>query len=272
METDDRGKKSWRLFLLFVGLALLGSALSAVLGPSCGKCGGAGEGLLGRGRTLAIMGTLYYMVLLGASLLAGPCLPVFAGIQVAAGIHGVLLVVLWQRGQACPLCIGTALSAIAALISSILLEPRNAWRGAYVLPSTSFLFQSWILIGGGGGVTLPPAAQAEVRNIAEQEVSASASLPGRARMVAFVRADCGYCRILEEEVVPALKRDFGDRLAFEPRSAEAMPGMPTPTLILSGQAGRRVFPGLPPEEDLRAAILTVMGESHESKTVLSQSR
>ena len=272
METDDRGKKSWRLFLLFVGLALLGSALSAVLGPSCGKCGGAGEGLLGGGRTLAIMGTLYYMVLLGASLLAGPCLPVFAGIQVAAGIHGVLLVVLWQRGQACPLCIGTALSAIAALISSILLEPRNAWRGAYVLPGAAFLFQSWLILGSGVGVTLPPSAQAEIQRTVAEEARSPLSPSGQARMVAFVRADCGYCRILEEDVVPALKRDFGDRFAFEPRSAEAMPGMPTPTLVLSGKAGRRVFPGLPPDADLRAAILTVMGESHESKTVLSQSR
>lgn len=258
MEINDRGQKSWRLFLLFVGLALLGSALSAVLGPSCGRCGGGG--VLGGGRTLAILGTLYYAALLGMALVAGPCLPVFAGVQVASGVHGVLLMVLWQRGEFCPLCVGTAISAIAALVTSVIHEPRNAWRGAYVLPGTALFFQSWlILMGAGTGGTLPPAAQAEVRKAMAEKVSASPPSRGRIRMVAFVRADCGYCRILEEDVVPALKRDFGDRLAFEPRSAEAMPGMPTPTLVLSGQAGRRVFPGLPPEEDLRAAILTVMG-------------
>jgi len=261
MERDDRGKKSWRLFLLFVILALLGSALSAVLGPSCGRCGGAGEGLLGGGRTLAVLGTLYYAALLAMALVAGPCLPVFAGVQVAAGVHGVLLVVLWQRGEFCPLCVGTAISAIAALVASIVHEPRNAWRGAYVLPGAAFLFQSWLILGSGVGGTLPPAAQAEIRRTVAEEARSPSSLSGQARMVAFVRADCGYCRILEEDVVPALKRDFGDRLAFEPRSAEAMPGMPTPTLVLSGQAGRKVFPGLPPEEDLRAAILTVMGRA-----------
>jgi hypothetical protein len=82
-------------------------------------------------------------------------------------------------------------------------------------------------------------------------------------MVVYTRPDCGYCMELEREILPDLIRDFGDRLQIERRSAQTLPGIPTPTLILCGSQKRRMFPGLPSREDLRRAIESVMGENHE---------
>jgi len=91
-------------------------------------------------------------------------------------------------------------------------------------------------------------------------------------MVVYTRPDCGYCMELEKDVLPGILREFGSRLSVERRSAEALPGIPTPTIILTGSERRRLFPGLPPEAVLREAISNVMGEDHDHETVLEKSR
>jgi hypothetical protein len=112
--------------------------------------------------------------------------------------------------------------------------------------------------------------------VSERVVQGELALPlverGKVRMVVYTRPDCGYCMELERDVLPDLVRVFGTRLTVERRSAESLPGIPTPTIILTGSEKRHMFPGLPPREDLERAIQIVMGEDHGRETVLEKSR
>ena len=111
-----------------------------------------------------------------------------------------------------------------------------------------------------------------MEELTREEFTSPPVEPGRARMVVYTRPDCGYCMELERDILPGLTRDFGSGLVVERRSAEALPGIPTTTILLSGFDRRRFFPGLPPEADLRAAIENVMGDDHGRETVLEKSR
>ena len=93
--------------------------------------------------------------------------------------------------------------------------------------------------------------------------------PGSARMTVLSRTGCPYCAELEEKVIPVLRRDFGARLVV--RREEAPGGIPTPTIIIAGVKGT-VFPGLPPVDELRAALRSAIGGEQYEPSVLSQSR
>lgn len=265
---NELDRKGWKLFLGLLAGALLASIWAVLAGSGCGSCEGA-RSLVG-GKTLAIMGAAYYAVLLTSALVLGPCLPVFAGIQIAAGIHGSLLALLVHRGIFCAHCVTAAAAAIAALGLSIRLEPQNGVRTAYLLPGAAFMLQAWLLYAGelslpGGASRLPESLLAESR-----EAPPSSDAP--VRLVAFTRPDCGYCVDLEKYILPKLEREFGKRLAVELRSAKDLPSLPTPTILLSGPGGRKHFPGLPPEAELRAAVAHVMGDHHEIQALLPEPR
>ena len=108
--------------------------------------------------------------------------------------------------------------------------------------------------------------------VVREELTAAPVERGKARMVIYTRPDCGYCMELERDVLPEITRAYGARLLVERRSAESLPGIPTPTLILRGAEKRRMFPGLPSREELRRAIETVMGEDHDRETVFEKPR
>lgn len=268
MEMNDREKRRWRLCLGFLAIALAGSLWAALGASGCGSCEAARD-FVG-GKALAAIGVAYYAILLAAALLAGPCLFVFAGIQIAAGVHGALLAVLFQTGNLCLPCIATGVAAVAALGLSIALEPASAYRASLLMPGAAFALQSWILLSGG--LAAASGARDRAREAVRSELASPPEPAGKARLVAYVRPDCGYCQELETNVLPAIEQEFQGRLAVERRSAENFPGMPTPTLILSGAEGRRMFPGLPPVEDLRRALREVLGERDGNQTLLSQPR
>ncbi len=260
--------RSWRLVLALLGAALAGSLWAALAGTGCAACEGL-QALVG-GKTLAFLGVGFYALLILLGLIYGPSLPVFVGIQIAGGIHGSLLALMAQREMLCWPCILTAVAAIAALGVSIRLEPANAFRASFVLPGAAFTLQSFLLLTGASAAVTE--ARLDARRAVESEVAAPWVETGRVRLVAFTRPDCGYCLDLEKRVVPALKEEFGDRLTVEERSASSMPGLPTPTLIIRGRSGHRVFPGLPPLEELARTIRELKGEDHAGAAVLPEPR
>lgn len=265
---NDFDRKGWMVFLGLLAGALLASVWAVLAGAGCGSCEGA-QGLVG-GKTLAFLGVAYYAVLLTTALLFGPCLPVFAGIQIAAGIHGSLLALLVHRGVFCAPCVTAAGTAIAALGLSLRLQPQNIVRTAYLLPGAAFMLQAWLLYAGE--LSLPKGASGIPEGLLAEPREAPPSPDAPARLVAFTRPDCGYCVDLEKYILPKLEREFGKRLAVELRSAKGLPSLPTPTILLSGPGGRRYFPGLPPEVELRAAVAHVMGDRHETQALLPESR
>lgn len=257
---------SWRILLGSLVLATGFSAWAALGGSGCASCEGA-AGLLG-GKALALVGVVYYGVLFVAAAALGPSLFVYSGVLLAAGVHGGLLAVLAHAKILCIPCVVTAIAALVALGSAIRCEPSNALRASLLSPAAALAVQGWILFAGG----IPASAEAPADLLREPELLSSAAAKGEVRLVAYTRPDCGYCIELERSVLPALEREFGSTLTIERRSAERLPGIPTPTLILSGSDRRHLYPGLPDVEDLKSTIRELMGESHGRQTVLEKSR
>jgi hypothetical protein len=170
--------------------------------------------------------------------------------------------VLIQSKLLCAPCIATAASAGLALALAIAAEPRNAFRSSLIIPGAALAVQSWML--ATGTALAPPEPRQKVARVEPEEFISTPIEEGKARMVIYTRADCGYCIQLERDVLPGILTGFGSRLEVERRSAESLPGLPTPTIILTGSAHRRLFPGLPPKEELESAIRQVMGEPHGS--------
>jgi hypothetical protein len=249
-------------------VAIAFSAWAALGSGSCGSCDGAAD-LLG-GKSLAAVGVVYYAVLFTAAVVLGPSLFVYAGVLLAAGVHGGLLVLLARAGIFCAPCVGTALAALAALVGAIRCDPSNALRASLVIPGAALFVQAGFFFSG----SLPALAEARAsaEQVTREEFRVPAVPPGQVHLVVYTRPDCGYCIQLERDVLPGLVRDYGDRLAIERRSAAELPGIPTPTLILTGSARRQLIPGLPETEDLRNTIQNLMGESHGHETVLEKSR
>jgi hypothetical protein len=191
-------------------------------------------------------------------------------VLLAAGIHGGLLAVLAHAGIFCAPCFGTALAALAALVFAIRCESSNALRASFVIPVAACLVQAGVLLSGAGPALAH--AQAEPDRVVHEDLVSGSVARGTVRLVVYTRADCGYCIQLERDVLPGLIREYGDRLTIERRSAAELPGIPTPTLILSGDQKRRLFPGLPEVEELRNVIQDLMGESHGHQTLLEKSR
>jgi hypothetical protein len=267
---DMKTKKPWVWRALLGALMIaLGCASWAAWGsPGCPSCDGAAEIL--RGRSLPTLGILYYSALLVCAGVCGPGLCLYSGIAIAAGVHGGLLAILLHSKLFCAPCIATGAAAMLALAAAIALEPQNAFRAGFILPGAALAVQSWVLVSGA----MPAAAQPELgaQEQIREELSARPVERGKARMVIYTRPDCGYCLELERDVMPGITRAFGARLEVERRSAESLPGIPTPTLILRGSEKRRMFPGLPSREELHRAIETVMGENHGHETVFEKSR
>jgi hypothetical protein len=268
MDLRQAHPRAWKVLIGSLAVAALAASWGAMGGAGCQSCQGVAEVI--HGKNLATLGTLYYSILLVAAIFTGPKLFLFSGVMIAAGIHGPLVALLFQAKVFCLPCLVAAAAAGAAVVSVIILAPTNAFRGALLFPGTAFLFQTWILLSGA----VPHSAQSKssVEHLAREEFRSAPVEPGKARMVVYTRPDCGYCMELERDILPGVEKDFGNRLLVERRSAESLPGIPTPTIILSGSERRRLFPGLPPEADLRLAIKNVMGDSDDRETVSQEPR
>jgi hypothetical protein len=249
-------------------VAIAFSAWAALGSGSCASCDGAAE--LFRGKSLAAMGVVYYSILFTLAAALGPSLFVYSGVLLAAGIHGGLLAVLVHAKIFCTPCVGTALAALAALVFAIRCDSSNALRASLVIPVAAGLVQVGVLFSG-----VAPAlahARADTDQVVHEDLVSGPVARGQVRLVVYTRPDCGYCIQLERDVLPGLVREYGDRLAVERRSAAELPGIPTPTLILTGSTKRRLIPGLPEVEDLRKVIDELMGDRRGHETVLEKSR
>lgn len=256
--TINPAGRAWKLLILALLLAMAGSAWAWFAGAGCGSCTVASHTF--QGRSMAAAGLFTYAFLLLAALTAGPSQFLHAGTFLAAGVHAGLIAILIRLGIFCAPCVFTSLAALGALVSSLAFEPSQAYRAGVLTPVAAGVVQAAALFSGELSVVASPPERAE--RIVEPDLLVAPALRGTVRMVIYTRPDCGYCQELERDVLPVLVGQFGSRVAIERRSARDLPGIPTPTIILSGADGRRLFPGLPPTEDLRRSIETLMGGSH----------
>jgi hypothetical protein len=213
---------------------------------------------------------VYYSILFTLAVALGPSLFVYSGVLLAAGVHGGLLAVLAHAKIFCGPCVGTSLAALGALVFTIRMDSSNALRASFVIPVAACLVQAGVLFTGSDSALAQ--SEAGTSQVVHEDLASPPVSRGQVRLVVYTRPDCGYCIQLERDVLPGLLQEYGDRLAVERRSAAELPGIPTPTLILTGIAKRRLIPGLPEVEDLRKVIQDLMGESHGHETVLEKSR
>ncbi len=264
-----RSFPSARTWLRVALAAALGLSAWAAFGPSCGSCAGT-SGFLLPDRGLAALGGFFYAGLLALSFIPGAARLLGSGVMAAGGIHAGLLLVLWQAGSFCGLCVGTALAAFVALGALLRLEPGSSLKASLMSPLAAALVQGWALLGGGLATAAPERAQAQAK--VQDTFESVSPQPGTVRLIAYTRPDCGYCLDLERDVLPDLQRTFGSRMDVELRSALDLPGLPTPTLILVGAKGRQLFPGLPSTETLARTLRTLMGEPNDHATLSQKSR
>jgi hypothetical protein len=229
----------------------------------CGACGEVRD--LAGGRSLAPLGTVYYTALLLAGAFFGASRVLFGGIHLAAAAHIALFILLVQRGVFCPPCVATGVAAIAAAGLSFVIDPTNLAKAAFLMPVGAIgahLTLIWV-----GGMTTPLLASSRHVVPTSQAIRSQPPRTGAVQMIVFSRADCRYCVELEKKVLPELRREFGVRL--EVSIEDAPSGIPTPTIVIGGAKGT-VFPGLPPVEELKAALRrAIEGERHEP-TMLSK--
>src|SRR5579862_2475275 len=217
---------AWRLLIVALLFALGCSAWTLFRDSACASCDGAAALVHGPG--LAILGVLYYSALLLIALAKGPHPVVFGGTLLAAGVHVGLVSLLLRSKLFCPSCIGAALSAGLACVGALRCHPASLYRASVLVPAAALAIQSWGLFGGAG--LSGASATSQRQETADLEIALSAPEAGSVRMLVYTRPDCGYCRELERRVLPELLGEFGPHLGVERRSAERLPGIPTPTI------------------------------------------
>lgn len=213
------------LLLLATGGALAASTAAAIGCPSCDGPSG-----------LALGGVvLYGALLIGA--LAFEDFPlvrlVFMG---ASGLHLGLVCAMASRGSICALCLATAACAFAATSLALARDRRSLQMLPVILPWTAAL----------GLLAAPPAPPAD--------------FPDHLRIVAYTRADCGYCDELRDRVMPEATRGFDVEVVYRDASTADFVRR-APTLLLSRGQQYRVVEGLPTVDRLRDEIADLGGTS-----------
>ena len=244
----------WLLILGILGIAWAGSfwALHADGNVPCSSCQEAKE--LTGGPGLGLLGTIAYSCLLALGLFLGPSRLFLLGSALAAGVHVVLMTLLVHRGIFCPPCFLTGGAAITAMVLSLRFQPANAIHVGIALSVAAVVTSIFLRLGATYEADRISATITS--SIADPSQTIHPQTPGTVQVFAFVRDGCHYCDLLEDDLFPVLREEFGDTVSIETKPAPD--GIPTPTIVIDG-AIRTVFPGLPPLERLRKAILDAQG-------------
>ena len=244
----------WFFILTFLGVAWAGSfwALLESGGAACSSCQEAKEFAGGPG--LALLGTIAYSCLLAMGLFLGPTRLFLLGTSLAGGIHLVLMILLVHRGVFCPPCFLTGGAAITAMLLSLRLRLPHAMHAGVALSVAAVVTTLSFRLDAPDEQRTPSVILDP--SVPPQSHSTLSRTPGIVQVLAFVRDGCHYCDLLEDDLFPVIKEEFGDTVSIKTKPAPD--GIPTPTIVIDG-ANRTVFPGLPPLDRLRKAILDAQG-------------
>ena len=211
------------LLLLAAGGALATSVAAAVECPACG-----GD------PTLAVAGIAYYGALLPAILARESWPAVRFSLMASSGFHLGLICAMAARGSLCPLCLATAACAFAATALALVRDLGTLPSLPIVLPWTAAF----------GLLAAPPPPPQD--------------FPDHTRIVAYTRADCGYCDDLRQRVLPEATRGLQVEIQYRDAS-EAGFVRRAPTLLLSRGSKYRVVEGLPTVDRLRHELEGIGG-------------
>lgn len=257
----------WRLSqVLALLVCLLGCAWAGLARQSCDACDRATD-LFG-GLNLALPGVVVYFGLLILAVVAyarrtiEPSAPesivpriVKTGIAAAAGVHIVLLFLLFRNRISCIPCVTTGISAVAGM-GAVVAETARTWPATVA----SCLVAALASFGASKAMR-PPAAFWEHRSAtrAASRVIAEGGAPaaGRARLVAYLRRGCHRCEEFER-MLPGVQRRYGLGLSVEIRPASN--DMNTPTVVVLGRQNT-LFDGILTLNDLQLAVEQAVGST-----------
>jgi hypothetical protein len=229
--------RAWKALVAVLAVQALVAGAAATLEWTypCGACRAGGF-------SLGLVGFAFYTGLFLAAVFAGPTRFLFAALLFGFGVHVLLVAQLVSAGLTCWICFSAAGLSAALAALSVACDRENLARLALLLPWSVLAVLAW------GGA--PRAALSS---------SPAGSAPAATtRLTVFTQPDCRYCDQLEREVLPVLRKEFGDRLEIVLRPARDLPAVRrTPTLIVAParqERAGRVIEGLPTLETLRAAI------------------
>jgi hypothetical protein len=173
-----------------------------------------------------------------------------AGFLAAAGVHAVLLALLFLQHAFCAPCITAGSAAFIGAAGSAAARPRpGIWRATAVFTAAALVTLAAV------GIGKPFQDQAtEVPQPRPSLFSQEAPANGRVTLILYEREGCKHCLDFEENVLPPIQRTFGDSLRIERRDAEI--DMESPTIIVQGKAERK-FVGEIDAPALEAAIREV---------------
>ncbi len=223
--------------LAAAGLVL---ALLALWVEAIGGCGGCRRGT---SETLVVAGagTLAYTVLLTVAMLNREAL-FHIGVFVAAAVHTVLVVWMIVKHEACPVCIGAAVAALAnagfALRHGAPLALVDRVYVPAVLAASGLVFAAIIAEERVAG-----HSEAKARHAVREATVAAPS--GRLAILVYENDHCPYCREFREQYEPALNREFGGDVEIRYFNAESVAWVRrTPTIVVENGP---VYEGLPVE-------------------------
>ncbi|MFN3485913.1 MAG: hypothetical protein ACK44W_10595 [Planctomycetota bacterium] len=191
--------RPWKALVAVLAVQALVAGAAATLEWTypCGACRAGGF-------SLGLIGFAFYTGLFLAALFAGPTRFLFSALLFGFGVHVLLVAQILSAGLACWVCFAAAgLSAVLAGLS-VACDRENLARMALLLPWSVLAVLAW---GGAPRAALTAAP------------SGPAPSTG-ARLTVFTQPDCRYCDELEREVLPALRKEFGDRLEVVLRPAQ----------------------------------------------------
>ena len=255
-EPTATAKRLWLLAKLAIAVSLAGAVWSVAGGEACAECQDA-NALLGD-LPLGWAGVVFYTALLALMWVKGPRPLAILGAQAAAAAHFVLLGLLLHHQIACAPCIVTGAGAIVAAALCLSAHPRLFRRAYGFMPAVALVVFAGVT---AIRVTLVEAKRAEAAREAVRMVAARAGVPaGRAKLIVFSRPRCPACVALKEEVLPALTREFKERLLIEEVAAPR--GLATPTLFVIGAIQEQIT-GVPTPEALRMVVLDALAPPAE---------
>ena len=233
-----------RWSLVCIALSLCGAIWASIVGTECADCRAAGAMLHFGYLNLAIIGSVFYALLLGAMCAKGMNVWTLRGIFIAAGVHLILLVVLLRQRLLCPPCLITALGAFAAAgLAWAHGKATGASNAAFALPLAAVL--TLVAVVSEQQIAVRKNERL-VRDLIVNLRKEPETTEGETRLIIYTRPHCPFCTKLKSDVLP---RALAQVQKVHVEERDAPKNLPTPTLIILGSQNSH-FLGLPKQEDL----------------------
>lgn len=228
-------------------IALTVSLVTALYPNVCSTCLVAS--ILVRSVSFSWLGLFFYGALIVAASITRFGRFVRPMLCFAAGTHAVLLLMLYQGGWVCWLCIAAGISIGFAFLFT-LFKHRTEWI-EMILCVAIGVVTSKVIISAGGLYDRHLRKQA-VELVAKDAMIKFTATPNTAYMIVYLRPGCHFCELFVNEDIPKIRTEFGNQVVISFR--EPLENLPSPAVVVLPGVPM-VFTGRPNFKELLAALI-----------------